>query len=195
MLALLDRPRADTATLPIIRARRLLQLAETGDGGAAMDLVDLVADRPRDYELHVHALVLLHADVAGPVLSRNIPQATEILHALASHTRDENGSWPEFQEMDQVMLWLWRIARYADRTANWDLLEAAATALFTWDASYDQWTPQDSIRPWLAGITGHAAHIVASLLREHPGSACHYSAVAADRRAHQEIRAAVFTTD
>lgn len=44
----------------------------------------------------------------------------------------------------------------------------------TWDDAFDQWEPRDSIGDWLRSLDGQAATVVASVLRQHPHSACHF---------------------
>ncbi|MFE4058903.1 protein kinase [Streptomyces sp. NPDC059096] len=191
-LDLVQRATATVDELPIFRAEHLVEAAHSGDLGAVADLIDLIAERPHDYELHIHALVQLDPTLAGPALNKNTIQAAEVLHALGTHTSDDQGTWPEFHEQDRVILWLWRIAQYAANDSAWELLEAAVDSLFTWEGRFDQWTPRDAIQPWLAQLTGHAASMVASVLREHPSSARHFRKLADDRMADRAIRSAVY---
>lgn len=52
-------------------------------------------------------------------------------------------------EIDAVILWLFTVARHAANTGQLHLLEESCNGAFTWDALWDQWTPQGKIRPWL----------------------------------------------
>lgn len=72
-----------------------------------------------------------------------------------------------------------------------ELLEDAAEALFEWDGRWDQWPPQNLIRPWLAGLKGEAAGVVADALVSDPDSARHFEEVAAVRTADARIKAAI----
>jgi serine/threonine-protein kinase len=68
-----------------------------------------------------------------------------------------------------------RVARAAARKAKWDLLDDAADALFACDATWDRWSVQNEVRPWLAKLSGTAASRVALALRRHPDSARHFN--------------------
>jgi hypothetical protein len=52
----------------------------------------------------------------------------------------------------------WIQARAAE-IGDLDLLHDAADAVLTWDASWDQWTPQRQIRSWLALLSGAEAGV------------------------------------
>lgn len=192
-LDLVGRATVTVDELPISRAEALLDAAHAGDARAVANLIDIVADRPSDYELHVLALVLLHPELAGPSMAQNVPQAVDVLQALATHTSDANDTWPEPQEQDRAILWLWGIARYAADAAEWDLLEVATRALCTWDGRWDRSGPQRDIQSWLVQLSGHAADVVAGILREHPSSAVHFRPLADDRRTDRAIRSAVYS--
>src|ERR1019366_5875987 len=42
------------------------------------------------------------------------------------------------------------------------LLEEAGRAVLTWDAAWDQWTPQRQVHQWLTRLTGTASFAVAA---------------------------------
>jgi hypothetical protein len=58
---------------------------------------------------------------------------------------------------------------------------------------WDQWRPQDEIRPWLRTLTADPAGSVAGALREHPDCARHFASLTDDVRVDHRIRAAVTT--
>ncbi|MFE9859212.1 hypothetical protein [Streptomyces sp. NPDC005780] len=89
----------------------------------------------------------------------------------------------QFAEAAEVVIWLQGICAHAAHQSDWDLLEEAAHTMCTWDGTLDQRNAQDRIRPWLVSLTGDAAAVMASVLRDHPEAAQHFSSVADDRTA------------
>ncbi|MEV8597842.1 hypothetical protein [Streptomyces sp. NPDC052012] len=71
----------------------------------------------------------------------------------------------QFGEAAEVVVWLHSICAYAVRHGNWDLLEEAAHTMCTWD----RWSAQDKITPWLRTLKDQAALVIAAVLRDHPG--------------------------
>ncbi|KDN87715.1 hypothetical protein KCH_03620 [Kitasatospora cheerisanensis KCTC 2395] len=72
------------------------------------------------------------------------------------------------------MLTFLKAARSAGESGELQLLAEAATALCSWDETYDQWTPQAATQRWLRVLRGPAAAEVADVLRRFPESARHY---------------------
>src|ERR1019366_4053185 len=71
------------------------------------------------------------------------------------------------------------------------LLEEAGRAVLTWDAAWDQWTPQRQVNQWLARLRGDQAAAAARALREHHDAARHFAELADDHRVDERIRRAV----
>ncbi|MEU8435407.1 hypothetical protein AB0F18_21310 [Streptomyces sp. NPDC029216] len=90
-----------------------------------------------------------------------------------------------------MAIWLQGIAARAASQRHWELLEEAMQAICTWDGTWNQWSAQDKIGPWLASLTGDAAAVAASILREYPDSARHFSHLADDSTSDPRIRQAV----
>jgi hypothetical protein len=130
-------------------------------------------------------------DIAGPALTRNSRQGIDVLQAMAGHVRGDGTTWVQFSEADHAVTWLHAVAAYAARAEDWDLLEEAARAMCEWDGAWDQWAPQDVIRPWLRSLTGDAAGLVASVLLDHPHSARHFADLAGERAVDSRVRRAV----
>src|ERR1019366_1572848 len=60
------------------------------------------------------------------------------------------------------------------------LLEEAGRAVLTWDAAWDQWTPQRQVNQWLARLRGDQAAAAARALREHHHAARPFAELADD---------------
>ncbi|AXE88617.1 serine/threonine-protein kinase [Streptomyces sp. Go-475] len=191
-LDLVEKETAPAPGLPILRGRQLLEAASGGDGAAADALIALAADRPGDYELYLEAVTALEVKFAGDALLSDIPRAVALVKALAAHVAgDERGQWPRFGEADQAIWWLLRVASLAGRERQWELLDAATDSMCAWDGAFDQWKPQDSIRRWLRSLDGQAATVVASVLRQHPNSACHFQELKNERGVEVTLRGAI----
>ncbi|MFD8368415.1 serine/threonine protein kinase [Streptomyces hygroscopicus] len=194
LLALIDREHAAVPEDPFQNAQTLLEAASTGDSGAVDALLTLVGDHPEDYELHVGVLVRLDIQQAGPALVREPAQAHTLLRALAEHVHGDDTHMVQFGDAAAVVIWLQGICAYAAGHRDWDLLEEAAHTMCIWDGAWDQWSAQDKITPWLRTVKSEAASVMASVLRDHPESAQHFSHVADDRTADPRIRQAVRTS-
>ncbi|MFG2127627.1 serine/threonine-protein kinase [Streptomyces sp. NPDC048751] len=191
-LDLVEKETAPAPGLPILRGRQLLETAGGGDGAAADALIALAADRPGDYELYLEAVTALDVKFADVALLSDVPRAVAVVKALAAHVAgDEQGQWPRFSEADQAIWWLQSIASLASRERQWELLDAATDSMCAWDGAFDQWKPQDSIRRWLRSLDGQAATIVASVLRQHPHSACHFQELRNERGVDVTLRSAI----
>ncbi|WP_274036600.1 protein kinase domain-containing protein [Streptomyces sp. MMBL 11-1] len=190
-LALVDRETAPSPVLPITRAHTLLSAAADGDGTAAGQLLALAADEPGNYELYLDVLARVQLEDAAPAVLANPRQAIGVVRAMAAHVEGDRGQWPTFPEADRAIWWLLNVARLAARKTEWDLLEAACQALFTWDGRFDQWKPQDSVRRWLRTLSGDAAGTVASVLGEFPHSARHFRELAEERGVDRSLRGTI----
>ncbi|WP_328443339.1 serine/threonine protein kinase [Streptomyces sp. NBC_00386] len=191
LLALIDREHVDYPEDPLQAARLHLEAANTGDPAAADALLALAGDHPQDYELLVGVLPDLAAVHAGPALQRDLAQAQALLHALAEHVGGDDTHIVQFAEAAVIVTWLQGVCAHAAHRSDWDLLEEAALTMCIWDGAWDQWDARDRIRPWLVSLTGDAAAVMASVLRDHPESAQHFSNLADDRTADPRIRASV----
>ncbi|MGW4724922.1 protein kinase domain-containing protein [Streptomyces sp. NPDC004291] len=193
-LDLVEKETSPAVELPIVRARQLLGAAARDDMSAVGQLLDLAADRPGDYELHLDAVAHLDIEVASPVLLSDVPRAVAVLKGLASHAHgDGNGNWPRFEEMDRAIWWLLAIAAVAGQDKQWVLLEAATDSMCTWDGACNQWKPQNSIKEWLRALDGQAAAVVASVFRRHPHSARHFAELTNARSVEIVLRSAIHT--
>ena len=101
------------------------------------------------------------------------PDASQkIVEALVEHIHGDRRSG--FAWVDAVITFAFHIPRLHLSNTLWDLLEAAIETVCRWDESWDQWTPQKSIRTWLATLRGEAARMAGSALRQHPEAAYHF---------------------
>ncbi|MEU8527168.1 protein kinase [Streptomyces sp. NPDC048629] len=191
LIALIEREHARPPEDPLHRATQLLHAANAGDTAAADGLLSLLADHPQDYDLYVGELTQLDALHAGPALARDLPQAQGILSTLAGHVSGDRTHGVRLNDARLVAAWAHSIAAYAADEHEWDLLEEAAETMCIWDAGWNQHHPQDNITRWLQSLQGHAAAAVASVLRAHPDSACHFSELAESRATDPLIRHAV----
>ncbi|MFE4089028.1 serine/threonine-protein kinase [Streptomyces sp. YIM B13502] len=192
-IALVERETSPPTELPIIRAQRLLETSIEGDEDATRQLVLLAVDQPDNYELYLDAVARLDPEATESALLANPAQAITLVEVMATQVNGDRGQWPTFAEADRAIYWLLRASRIAAREEQWDLLEAAARSMCTWDERYDRWTPQSAIKRWLRSLSGHGAQTVASVLREFPGSARHFSELENERRVDMEIRSVVQT--
>ncbi len=189
-LDLVERELASPLELPIARAQQLVQEAEDGDTEAARRLLALAADHGGDYELYLDALPRLGMGLAAPLLLANTEQALTLVAAMTGHVDGDGTGWPHYNEAKRAIAWLRGVADHAAREENWDLLEEAARGMCTWDAASNEFDQQDATRDWLRGLRGQAAQILASALREHPGSARYYE-LASERSVDMAIRSAI----
>ncbi|MET8420668.1 dsDNA nuclease domain-containing protein [Streptomyces sp. NPDC005098] len=174
---------------PVVQAETLRDSLNDGVANAPEELVALAAAHPDDAALYCDVLLKIDAEALISALMADHPRALEIVRAmpelLGTHRSTERG------EVDAVILWLFTVARHAANAAQLDLLEECCNGAFTWDALWNQWTPQDEIRPWLRTLTGDAAGSVAGALRDHPDCARHFSSLANELRVDHRIRLAV----
>ncbi|MEU7340385.1 serine/threonine-protein kinase [Streptomyces sp. NPDC007074] len=189
---LVDRQFATPAMLPVVRARRLralLDAAADAAPDALEQLVALAAAHTDDAALYSDELLQVSPDVLMPTLMADTTRAVHVVRAM--HEQFCAHRSPERGEVDAVITWCLAIARHAAGAGELHLLEEACGGAFSWDARWDQWRPQEEIRPWLRTLTGDAASSVASVLRAHPDCARHFSSLADDVRVDHQIRSAV----
>ncbi|GLF98257.1 protein kinase domain-containing protein [Streptomyces yaizuensis] len=190
-LDLVERETSPRTGLPITRARALLEATAEGDENAAAQLIALAVDHPGDYELSLDAVARMDVEAAVPALLANPHQSIALVRAMAAQADGDRGQWPTPDEADIAVRWLLGVARAAAQASEWDLLDAAAQGMCVWDGRFDQWGPQDAIRHWLRILSGHAAEVVASVLREHPHSALHFHELENERHVDTGLRGAV----
>ncbi|MFF1739448.1 AbiJ-related protein [Streptomyces mirabilis] len=191
LISLIEVEFTEAPVDPIVHATRLIETASEGDQSAADAFLALLADHPGDYGLYIEQLTQLAVSQAGQALERDLPQAHVILRSLAEHVDGDGTRWVQFGEAATVVSWLHNVACYAASRRQWDLLEDATDVMCIWDAAWDQWRPQKEIRSWLESLRGEAAVAVASVLRQHEGSARHFSGLAENRTVDPRIRQAV----
>jgi hypothetical protein len=191
LISLIESEFTEVPVDPIIHATSLIRDANKGSQRAADAFLALLADHPGDYGLYIGELTQFTVSQAGRALERDLPQAHTILRALAEHVDGDGARWVQFGEAATVVSWLYGVASYAASRHHWDLLEDAADVMCIWDAAWNQWHPQKQIRPWLEALRGEAAAAVASVLRQHPESASHFSELAENRTVDPRIRQAV----
>ncbi|MFE7034576.1 protein kinase [Streptomyces sp. NPDC057621] len=194
LLALVDREHAAVPEDPFETAQTLLEGAHNGDPAAADALLALVGGHREDYDLHVGVLARLDVQEAAPALAREPAQAHGLLRALAEHVDGDDTHVVQFGDAAAVVIWLQGICAHAADHRDWDLLEEAAHAMYTWDGAWDQWNAQAEIAPWLRALKSDAASVMAAVLREHPESAQHFNHIADDRTADPRIRQALRTS-
>jgi len=168
-------------------AGQLLAAASDGDATAAAQLFALAARHPDDVRLYTAVLPLMPRDAVSAAVDADRQQAEEVVQAALGHIRDPDLRWTDAAG---IVTWLHWIAMRASEINDLELLEEAIGAALTWDASWDQWTPQRSIRLWLARLRNDQAAAAARALREH-GDIMHFSELANDRHADERIRRAV----
>jgi serine/threonine protein kinase len=159
------------------------------DRGFIDELLDLVEQHPTNEELCVDVLPQLTVAQLQGGIARNLDRGQTLVDALRMD-RVEWGDRP-FRWADNVILALLAVAAAAAREGDLELLEKAVRALFEWDGRWDQWPPQNMIRPWLVGLKGDAAGVVAEALLEDSDSARHFDEVAGNREADGRIRDAI----
>ncbi|MFG2489870.1 PaeR7I family type II restriction endonuclease [Streptomyces caniferus] len=191
LLALIAREFSVPQRPPIEQAEPLLIAARASDPASVNALLALITDFPDDYGLYVEVLIELPAELAAPPLSRNPEQADALLHAFAQQVDGDGVRLVQFRDAARAVSWLHALAAWAADQSEWDLLDETVRTMCIWDAAWDQWNPQDTIRLWLRSLTGDAASIVASAFRDHPDSAGHFEGLADEQGVDMGIRQAV----
>ncbi|MFE7485105.1 protein kinase [Streptomyces sp. NPDC057552] len=193
-LDVVEQETAPQIDLPIARAQQLLAAAQEADTDAARQLLALAADHGDDYELYLDVLTNLDMDTAAPLLLDHPEQARTLVEAMTGHVQGDGNGWPHYNESKRAIAWLRGVARHAAEEQQWDLLEEAARGMCTWDEASNEFDQQIATRNWLRRLRGQAARIVASALRDHPGSARFYYELANERAVDMAIRSAVNQT-
>ncbi|MFE2226350.1 protein kinase domain-containing protein [Streptomyces kronopolitis] len=191
LLDLIDREFSEPQEPAIARAKALLDASESGESGTTDAFLEIIASHPDDYGMYLDVLPQLQPEVAVPSMSRNSRQAITLLRALAKHMHGDGTNLVQFSEAALAVTWLHGIAISAADSNEWDLLDESIRAMCEWDGNWDQWGPQDAIRPWLRTLRGDVARIVAPALRDHPDSARHFAELADDRAVDLGIRQAI----
>jgi hypothetical protein len=168
-------------------AGKLLAAAGDGDAQAAAQLFAMAASRPDDARLFTEILPAMTFDAITAAVDADTRQAAEVVRSAVSHVREPGLG---FGDAAQITTLLHRIAVRAGEINDLELLEAAVHATLTWDAAWDQWTPQIQIRQWLAQLRGDQAAAAARALREHPDAARHFAELAGNRGADERLRRA-----
>lgn len=189
LLELINTELDDPPASPANQAAELLEQLRGGDNGAGVKLWRLAARTTDDYDLYIEVLAKMPDPHIHDLSASEPARALAIAKAMGRHVEDSSSI--DFGDASRVVRFLLRIARTAAREENWDLLEAAAEAMFAWDGTWDQWDAQDAVRPWLSQLSGEAARIVGGRLRRQPASAEHFSNLGENRRVHPRIAAAV----
>ncbi len=148
----------------------------------------MAARRLDDIRLYTEVLPAMPWDAVTAAVDADTHQAAEVVRATLGHLRDPDLRWAD---AERIITWLHRIAVAAGQTNDLGLLEEATNAVLTWDAAWNQWTPQKQIRQWLAQLRGDQAAAAARALREHREAARHFAELADDRRTDKRIRRAV----
>jgi len=169
-------------------AGKMRAAADAGDETAAAQLFGLAARYPDDIRLYTEVLSGLAPETVRAGVDADTQLAAEIAQAMTSHVHDPGLSFDDAARIITTLHW---IQVRAAEVADLDLLHEAASAVLTWDASWDQWTPQNQIRSWLARLRGDEAAVVARALRDHPDAARHFAEIAGNRHADERIRRAV----
>ncbi|ARH89029.1 hypothetical protein STRMOE7_00215 [Streptomyces sp. MOE7] len=188
-LDLIAREVDEPPVLPEVEGERLRGAVLAGDPNAPEHLLALAAAHPEDAALYCDVLLRADPEALMPVMMADPPRAAEIVRAMSALLGTHRP--PERGEVDAVILWLFTVARRAVDSAELHLLEECCDGAFGWDALWDQWRPQDVIRPWLRTLTRDAAAAVAGALRDHPDCARHFSSLAEDANVDHRIRSAV----
>ncbi|GHE54175.1 hypothetical protein GCM10018785_24580 [Streptomyces longispororuber] len=183
------RPPAQPA---LVTATTLQRDLEAGSAAAAHELVSLAARHTDDAALYCDLLVKLPLQHLLPVLLANTQHAIDVVRAMAALLGTHRS--PERGEVDAAIMGLIGIAQRAAATGALALLEECCNGAFEWDADWDQWGPQREIAAWLRTLTGDNASSVASMLRQHPDCARHFTHLIDDAFVDHRIRAALRET-
>lgn len=133
----------------------------------------------------------LPVGTAGPALAHNGAQADVALRALAKHATGDSSPRSAPDDADRVISWLFSVIVYATQTQHWQLLDEATRAMYQWDAASDQPNRQTNIQDWLRTLSGTAASVVATVVRDQPDGAKLFHALARETDADTDIRTAV----
>jgi serine/threonine protein kinase len=186
---LVEQETVAPAQPPLVKAQALQRALNAGSATGAHELIALVAAHTGDAPLYCDLLVKIPLQALLPALLADTQRAVEVVSAMATLLGTHRS--PERGEVDAAIMWLIDIAQEASAAGELDLLEECCNGAFEWDAAWDQWGPQKHIAAWLRTLTSDSASSVASMLRQHPESAAHFSHLADDVRVDHRIRSAV----
>jgi serine/threonine protein kinase len=178
---------------PEVVAEALLQrLDHARNPDAAVDeILDLVEQNPENDELCLDLLPRLSSSQLEQGVVRSRRHGFAVVEVLCMEHAGPRRDYRSYGWVDSVIISLLDVASAAARTEDLELLDKAATALFAWDAAWDQWTPQKPIGRWLTALQGLAAGVVAQTLSDEPDAGRHFSDEASDRRTDRRIRDAI----
>lgn len=188
LLALIARELDEPAEDPTSHGERLLAAIRSGDPTGIGQLVDLAVRNAGHYDLYLNVLVQLGHDPTEAAAAANPPAMREIVRGVLD-LDGGNGVTLEYGDVDQLITWLLIVARHAETCGEWDLLEDTADSIFYLDL-WDRWAVQSDISAWMAGLSGHAASVVAEALRRNPENRPHFTQLATNRRVDHRIRRA-----
>ncbi|WP_327586794.1 serine/threonine protein kinase [Nonomuraea sp. NBC_00507] len=168
---------------------RLLAAANDGDSAAAEELFGVAMRNPADLTLYTDVLARLDRDAVYAAVAADRSQAIEVVRAMNNHLR--HASQLTFDDAAHVIIWLHWIEVWAAHASDLDVLQVGADAVLAWDAYWDQWTPQPTIKAWMITLRGDAAAVVAGALRDHPDAVQHFAELGDNSRVDERIRRAV----
>ncbi|WP_229075022.1 hypothetical protein [Actinoplanes sp. DH11] len=189
LIALIARELDEPAEDPTNHGERLLAAIRSGDPTGTGQLVDLAVQHAGHYELYLNVLVQLGHDQTQAAVAANPSAMREIVRGVLK-LDSGNGVTLEYGDVDQLITWLLIVARHAETCSEWDLLEDTADSIFYLDL-WDRWAVQSDISAWMAGLSGHAASVVAEALRRNPESRPHFTQLATNHRVDHRIRRAL----
>ena len=187
--------REELAAAPAPRGiQKAIELVERleadNDISARTELVAVAVREPEAYDVYIDVLPRLPSAHIDEIVSSDPAAAREMLAAFRGHLEGEWGR-RDFNWANNVILLILRFAAAAANQEKWDLFETSADTLFEWDAAWNRFRAQDSIRPWLARLRGEAARTAARALRGNPRAAGHFAELVDDGRADQRVVAAI----
>jgi hypothetical protein len=190
-MALIRRELDPAPEIPANTAEQLRDKITAGQRDALDELLDLAVRHPDDFELYVDIVASIDHLILVPAILASPLRGLELVTAMARQDDAiESNSMP-FGKVDMVMRCMLAIAGGAQGEEQWDVFEEAASGLLVWDGRWDRFGMQDLIGPWLQGLTGEAAAILATLLARHKDSAEHFTYLEGERRADHRIRHAL----
>jgi serine/threonine protein kinase len=187
LLALIAQELDEPPAISVNQGKALLAAAAGGDAAALTQLIRLAARNHADYELYLDVLVALDEEqtriaVSGdPSATRDVVRAVHDLHTGGHVTL-------EYADVDALVTWLLAVAHHAEVLEEWDLLEDTADAILYLDL-WDRWNVQNDIKRWIGSRTGHAASILAAVLRRNPEVLPHFASLASNGSTDHRIQA------
>jgi serine/threonine protein kinase len=189
LLALIAQELDEPPAIPVNQGKALLAAAKGGDAAALTQLIRLAARSHANYELYLDVLVDLDEEQtriavsADPSATRDVVRAVHDLHTGGHVTL-------EYADVDALVTWLLAVAHHAEKLEEWDLLEDTADAILYLDL-WDRWNVQNDIKQWIGSRTGHAASILAAVVRRNPEVLPHFASLASNSSTDHRIQAAL----